>query len=165
MGCSLPILPRPTEKVAYRDARGRYRKARSALERFLAKCRFDPSTGCVVWQGGKTRGRGKTAWYGSFWYEGKRWTAHRWAARFIHGLEIADLDVDHMCGNTLCQAHLQAIPGLVNSAYYWIRVEKGVFDLPPPNAQDEDGVPFYLAPEWFPQPPPPPSTALSSRFE
>jgi hypothetical protein len=119
------------------------------LERFLSKCRFDPATGCVIWVGGKTRGRGKTARYGSFWYRGKRWTAHRWAAQHIHGLEIAGLDVDHKCGNTLCQAHLQAIPGLVNSALYWVRVSVGMIDHPEPDAVDPAGIPFYSPPPWF----------------
>lgn len=144
-----------TPPLPYRDAKGRFRTGRTALERFLSKCRFDAVTGCVVWVGGKTRGRGKTAWYGSFWYEGRRWTAHRWAAQFIHGLEIAGMDVDHKCGNTLCQHHLQAVTGLVNSAYYWIRVEKGVYELPEPDSEDEDGIPFYAAPAWFPVAPAP----------
>lgn len=145
-----PVLDRPLVEIRpYRDARGRYRAAATALERFLAKCRYDPCTGCVVWVGGKTRGRGKTSWYGSFWYQGRRWTAHRWAAKFIHGLEIDDLTVDHKCGNTLCQAHLQAIPGLVNAAFYWIRVEVGIFQ-PPPDLIDEDGALFYAPPPWFP---------------
>ena len=56
------------------------------LERFIAKCRFEPRTGCVRWIGGKTSGRGNTALYGSFWFEGRRWFAHRWAAAYIHGL-------------------------------------------------------------------------------
>lgn len=121
----------------------------TALQRFLAKCQFDAVTGCVLWTGGKTRGRGKTSWYGSFWYEGRRWTAHRWAAKHIHGLCIDQMDVDHKCCNTLCQAHLQAVPGQENTALYWLRVEKGIIDLPPPPVSDEYGVPFYLPPPWF----------------
>lgn len=84
-----------------------------ALERFRAKCRFDPRTGCVVWTGGTTRGRGNTATYGSFWYDGRRWFAHRWAAAFIHGLDVDGLQVGHNCPftadghpNTLCVQHL-----------------------------------------------------------
>lgn len=133
----------------FRDEQGRFKRVLSPLERFLSKCRFDPYTGCVLWVGGKTRGRGKTAWYGVFWYEGKRWSAHRWAAKRIHGLEIEGLDVDHKCNNTLCQHHLQATTGLVNSAYYWIRIEKGVFDLPEPQARDEMDIPFFWPPAWF----------------
>lgn len=84
-----------------------------ALARFRAKCLFDPRTGCVVWTGGTTRGRGNTATYGSFWYDGRRWFAHRFAAAFIHGLKIDGLQVGHCCPytpdghpNTLCVEHL-----------------------------------------------------------
>lgn len=100
---------------------------------------------------GKVRGRGKTRWYGSFKYKGKAWKAHRWSAKFIHGFDIENLDVDHKCGNTLCVRHLQAIPGDVNAAYYWIRVEVGLFDLEEEPAGEVSGVPFYDPPEWWTQ--------------
>lgn len=64
-----------------------------ALQRFASKCEFDPVTGCVIWRGGTTQGRGNTATYGSFWYEGRRWFAHRWAGVHIHGLLVNDLEV------------------------------------------------------------------------
>lgn len=87
---------------------------RRARARFIAKCRFDPRTGCVLWEGGQTRGRGNTAAYGSFWFDGRRWFAHRWAAAFIHGLEVDGLQVGHNCPwtadghpNTLCVQHVQ----------------------------------------------------------
>ena len=138
-----------------RDARGRFRKALSALERFLAKCEFDPTTGCVTWVGGKTRGRGKTSWYGSFWFEGKRWTAHRWAAKHILGLEIDGMDVDHCCPhinspNTLCVRHLQAVEGRVNTELYWIRVQVGLEPEPEQYEPDPEAIPFYIPPSWFP---------------
>lgn len=147
--------------LAPRDARGRFRKCRTALERFLSKCRFDPATGCVVWIGGKTRGRGKTSWYGSFWFEGRRWTAHRWAARFILGLEIDGHDVDHCCPhtrggpNTLCIRHLQPVSGRVNTALYWIRVQVGLEPEPPVAEDDPDDIPFFTPPDWFPVAPAP----------
>lgn len=125
--------------------------ARTPLQRFLEKCEFDAVTGCVLWRGGKTRGRGKTSWYGSFWYAGKRWAAHRWAALHIHGLHIEGLDVDHECGNTLCQAHLQAVESLENTALYWLRVEKGIEPAPAVTELEEGGVPFYIPPAWFEQ--------------
>ncbi len=121
----------------------------TALQRFLAKCAFNPQTGCVTWTGGTTCGHGKNQRYGSFWFEGKRWTAHRWSAKHIHGLEINGLDVDHTCGNTLCQHHLQAIPGSENTKWYWIRVEKGVFEYEPPHAVDDAGIPFYWPPAYL----------------
>lgn len=90
-------------------------KRRDPLARFVEKCTFEPRTGCVIWTGGKTRGRGNTATYGSFWYDGRRWFAHRWAAVFIHGLDVGKLQVGHCCPNnpdghpnTLCVEHLEA---------------------------------------------------------
>lgn len=47
-------------------------KYRPALERFAEKCRFDPTTGCVLWTGGTTAGHGNSARYGAFWFEGER---------------------------------------------------------------------------------------------
>lgn len=138
-----------------RDARGRFRSPATALERFLAKCEFDPTTGCVVWIGGKTRGRGKTSWYGSFWYLGRRWTAHRWAAKHILGLEIDGKDVDHCCPetnspNTLCVRHLQAVTGRVNTALYWIRVQVGLEPEPEQYVPSYDDMPWHDPPAWFP---------------
>lgn len=135
--------------MASRDRRGRFTRSRAALDRFLDKCRFNPVTGCVEWVGGKTRGRGKTSWYGSFWYEGKPWKAHRWAARFIHGLEIDGLEVDHECGNTLCVHHLQAVTGQVNREWYWIRIEVGLIEEEPDYAPEDDGIPWFSPPDWF----------------
>lgn len=133
----------------HRDTRGRFLSTGTALKRFLSKCAFDPTTGCVNWVGGKTRGRGKTSRYGSFWFEGKRWTAHRWAARFIHGLEIDGLEVDHVCGNTLCVHHLQAVPGQVNREWYWIRVQVGLIEEPDLPGPESAGIPWYEPPDWF----------------
>lgn len=123
--------------------------SQTAIARFAAKCRHNAATGCVEWVGGKTRGRGKTSWYGSFWFEGRRWTAHRWAARFVHGLEIDGLEVDHECGNTLCVHHLQAVTGPVNRELYWIRIEVGLEELPPEDQPHDDGFPFHPEPDWL----------------
>lgn len=109
------------------------------LERFLRKCRFDPLTGCTLWIGGTTQGRGHSAPYGSFWFEGRRWFAHRWAAKYIHGLDIADRQVDHCCvervglpaAQTLCVDHLQAIPPAINRELQWIRAQVGLNPTPP----------------------------------
>ncbi len=103
--------------------------ARSAIERFIAKCVFDPTTGCVNWTGGKSRGRGHSVWYGVFWFEGKRWFAHRWAAKYIFGLDIDELQVDHECTNALCQHHLQAITPVANRALQWIRAQVGLDEI------------------------------------
>lgn len=131
-----------------------------ALKRFLDKCRFDPGTGCVLWIGGTTCGRGKTAPYPSFWYEGRRWFGHRWSAKFILGLEIDGMQVDHCCDmhshlshpNTLCVRHLQPLPPTVNRELQWIRVQVGL-DPAPPVAEEQPftDVPFYDPPIWFPK--------------
>lgn len=119
----------------------------SALERFLNYCRFDPTTGCVLWIGGTTSGRGHSAPYGSFKDAGKRWFAHRWAARHIHGLEIDGLHVDHCCPphragwepllpNTLCVHHVQALTSSANRDLQterrtWVLTQKGYYEAPP----------------------------------
>lgn len=119
------------------------------MERFLAKCRFDPITGCVNWTAGTTAGRGHSARYGAFKFEGRRWFAHRWAARYIHGLEIDGLQVDHECTNTLCQHHLAAIPPSLNRELQWLRVWVGIDPPPPPFVADPHGVPFFTPPAWL----------------
>lgn len=144
----------PRDHPGARGPNGRFVASRTAIARFIEKCRHNPATGCVEWIGGKTRGRGKTSWYGSFWFKGRRWTAHRWAARFIHGLEIDGLEidgleVDHKCGNTLCVHHLQAVTGPVNRELYWIRVEVGLEEMPPEDQPHDDGFPFHIEPDWL----------------
>ena len=125
------------------------------LERFASKCEFDPTTGCVVWKGGTTRGRGKTALYGAFWFQGRSWRAHRWSAEFIHGQEFPDgHQVDHCCPNidipnTLCIEHVQAIPAQINRELQWIRVQVGIDDPPPLYSPNPDAIPFYSPPAWF----------------
>lgn len=125
------------------------------MERFARLCRFNPYTGCVEWIGGKTSGGGKIApsLYGTFWFEGKRWSAHRWAAKYIHGLDIDGLHVDHCCphgSNTLCQQHLQPVTPEVNTALYWMRVEGRAEEEPAPLAHlGDDGIPWYSPPPWL----------------
>lgn len=129
----------------------------SPLERFRKYCRFEPETGCVVWIGGRVRGRGKHGWYGAFSYQSKGWRAHRWAAKFIHGLDIDDpgTQVDHCCPhiarpNTLCVEHLQVVPAAINRELQWIRAEVGIDEPPPPSGGAEPGmVPFHAPPAWL----------------
>ena len=129
----------------------------SPLERFRRYCRFEPETGCVVWTGGRVRGRGKHGWYGAFHFEGRGWRAHRWAAKFIHGLDIDRVghQVDHCCPhierpNTMCVEHLQLVPASVNRELQWIRAEVGLDDPPEPSGGAEPGmVPFYSPPAWL----------------
>jgi len=144
----------------------------TALDRFTAKCRFDPYTGCVLWIGGTTSGRGNTARYGSFWYEGERWYAHRWSAQFIHGQDVAGLQVGHCCPhgpNTLCVEHVKPqtqfenlrelngrrrVEQSADVRQFWLLVSLGYeepdveFRYPPPL-----DVPWYDPPAWLPRAP------------
>lgn len=147
-------------RLCPRDGRGRL-VALDPLTRFLSKCEFDAATGCVVWTAGTTQGRGHSVPYGSFWHE-RRWTAHRWAAKHIHGLHIDDptTQVDHNCPpyragfdplppNTLCVAHLQVVPATINRELQWIRAQVGLDPLPPAYADDPDALPFHAPPDWW----------------
>lgn len=146
-----------------RDARGVFRSPcgpnASALERFAAKCDFDPATGCVMWTGGTTQGRGHSAPYGSFKDEGRRWFAHRWAAKHVHGLNIDGYQVDHCCPNTngrpntLCVQHLQAV-----TFYEHVELEQrrnnifiqvGLIEAEPLFEPDENAPALYECPRWL----------------
>lgn len=140
---------------------------RPALERFAEKCEFDPATGCVLWTGGTTAGRGNTARYGSFWFEGARWFAHRWAAIHIHGIALGENQAGHNCPagpNTLCVQHVTGQTQLENLAelngrlkakqcnadrQYFLFLALGIEQAPEPVEPDPEAVPFYTPPEWL----------------
>lgn len=133
------------------------------MERFLSKCRFDPHTGCVLWTGGTTQGRGHHSPYGSFWFERRRWFAHRWAAKHIHKLDIDEKQVDHCCPvevvpkpNTLCVEHLQALGPKchqeVTIARKFIHLQVGVLsyeDIYGPEPEPIETIPFFTPPAWL----------------
>jgi hypothetical protein len=140
---------------------------RPAILRFIEKLAFDPLTGCVMWIGGTTSGQGHNSRYGSFWFEGRRWFAHRWAAMYIHGLDIEGLQVDHCCPHgphTLCVEHLKTETLEANRALqnkrrglarqtnetkqYWLMVQRGYENYVPP-IRDSGEVPFYEMPKWL----------------
>lgn len=142
-------------------------RKKSALQRFAEKCAFDPCTGCVMWVGGVTSGRGHNEPYGVFWFEGERWFAHRWSALHIHGFEIAGLQVDHNCPHgpsTLCVQHVKPETSEVNrllqntrpgrafqnldTKRYWAFVTKGMEPYFPPQ-KDIPNIPLYLPPAWI----------------
>ena len=154
---------------ALRDLNGRFiADARSldverALERFRKFCRFDAATGCVIWVGGKTTGRGHHVPYGTFKFAGRRWFAHRWAAKYIHGHEIEELQVDHCCPclaipNTLCVQHVQPLTHERNRHLqterrrHFIHLQVGliqyeeVYGFP---EEETDPIPFYAPPAWL----------------
>lgn len=171
-------MARDDRRRAYRTAEGRITwdaskaGAKPALQRFAEKCEFDPVTGCVVWTGGTTSGKGNSARYGSFWYEGRRWFAHRWAAVHIHGLDPGRDEVGHCCPagpNSLCVEHLETTTKADNIAerntrvaaaaraeqaaetrQYWLLVDRGYEPPPEPDKPDEAfDVPWYDPPEWL----------------
>lgn len=143
-------------------------KWRPALDRFAEKCEFDAATGCVLWTGGTSAGRGNTTRYGVFWDDGRRVFAHRWAAVNIHGIDLGSDEAGHCCPhgpNSLCMQHLEGQTKADNIAERNTRVAKTVqpaetrqFYLfkqlgigePEPEAPVTAGVPgFYEPPEWF----------------
>lgn len=154
-----------------RDAAGRLLPI-DALQRFASKCEFDAATGCVIWRGGTTQGRGNTAVYGSFWYDGRRWFAHRWAGVHIHGLDLNGVQAGHCCPNcppnTLCVEHVAAQTQAENLAeqagrmaarrvqqsaterQYWLFVSLGIEPEPEAPARDPgDNILFYEPPAWL----------------
>ena len=142
---------------------------RPALERFAEKCRFDPTTGCVLWTGGTSAGHGNTARYGRFKDAGVSWSAHRWAAIHIHGLDLGDGQAGHVCPhgpNTLCVQHLEAQSQTENlrelherlkacalqsaeAKQHWLFIAIGIREPEPPREVDPDLIPFYLSPAWM----------------
>lgn len=146
------------------------RKTMTPMERFLSFCRFDPGTGCVIWTGAQTSGRGHSAPYGSFWFEGRRWFAHRRSAKHIHKHDIDGLQVEHYCParphpNTLCVEHVHPLPGALNrelqtlrngkveqdtaTRMYWIYAQVGLEIPPPVDLEIGNDIPFYAAPGWL----------------
>lgn len=146
-----------------RDHLGRL-KPMDALARFAAKCEFDATTGCVLWRGGTTQGRGNSAVYGSFWDEGRRWFAHRWAGVKIHGLDLTAAQAGHCCPgrpNTLCVQHIEPQTNAENQAernarlhqtpserQYWLFVSLGI-EPAPGVAVEPDSLPFFTPPDWL----------------
>lgn len=141
--------------------------AREALARFAEKCVFDPVTGCVLWTGGTSAGKGNTARYGRFWHEGFMWYAHRWAAVHIKRLDLGTDQAGHNCPlgpNTLCVEHVTGQTQLENLAelngrlkarqtaeqrQYWLFVQLSIEPTPEGPKVDPDAIPFYAPPAWL----------------
>lgn len=155
--------------LAVRDLNGRFAAdagslgVERALARFRKFCEFEAATGCVVWTGGTAMGRGHHVPYGAFWFAGRRWFAHRWAAKYIHGHEIEELQVDHCCPglaipNTLCVQHVQPLSSERNRHLQterrrrFVHLQVGlvqyeeIYGYP---VEDDDSVPFYAPPAWL----------------
>lgn len=140
----------------------------AALERFKRYCRFDAETGCVLWTGGKTMGRGHSDPYPAFWFNGDNWLGHRWSAKFIHGLDIEAFHVDHCCPNiplpnTLCVEHVQALTPRENRLLQtdrrrrFIHLQVGllpyedVYGPQPDPIPPDQLIPFHEPPAWLKQ--------------
>lgn len=76
------------------------------LPRFMEKIEKDAATKCWNWQACVS-----PQGYGTFWWDGKRSTAHRFAYEHFRGPIQAAQDIDHLCRNRLCvnPAHLEAV--------------------------------------------------------
>lgn len=76
-------------------------------ERFWAKVdKYGPvmenmESACWVWIGSKSESNYSGLFYGSFYLDGKRVKAHRVSFELVKG-PIGDLELDHLCRNTLC---------------------------------------------------------------
>lgn len=141
----------------------RERHKLTPMQRFLSFCRFEPETGCVLWTGAQSMGRGHHVPYGTFWFEGRRWFAHRWSAKFVHGIEIDNMQVDHCCDtiplpNTLCVQHVQALTPAQNRELQHrrkhVHLEVGLLRYedvygPAPDVEDLDLPPYYEPPAWL----------------
>lgn len=127
----------------------------SAIERFKAKCEFQPGSGCVIWTGATSKSEAGTVASPAFWYEGKRWPARRWAAINIHGLEVSEsANVRQTCGEPLCVQHVQVVNGIARNyeRQGYLLESLGYGDLeppPPPPRPNHDGHPFHIEPEWL----------------
>lgn len=112
-------------------------------------------------------GRGHHIPYPVFWFEGRRWFGHRWAAKFIHGQDIDGFHTDHCCPNipipnTLCVEHVQSLTPKANRLLqherrkHFIHMQVGLLqyeDLyqqsPIPAPLELAAIPFYPAPIWL----------------
>lgn len=82
----------------------------NASERFFAK--VTPATdgsGCLLWTGGTTQNC--ESGYGMFWNGQRLEPAHRWLMGRGYGPIPREMDVDHLCRNTLCvrPTHLEVV--------------------------------------------------------
>jgi len=99
--------------VASRPKEARVRTHPTPAERFVAKYRVDPTTGCHVWTAATCPTNGPR---GVFRWNNKQGYAHRFAYEQMHGPIPVGLVIDHLCRNPLCvnPDHLEAVTNREN---------------------------------------------------
>jgi hypothetical protein len=82
------------------------------MQRFLAKIRIDPETGCWMW----TAHINKVTGYGEFWDGTRLRGAHAFSYEAHKGPLPKGLEPDHLCRRRPCvnPAHLEAVTRLEN---------------------------------------------------
>lgn len=159
--CSLPSIETSDGKLvngSLRPTKGtNFKVAKTSLDRFREKCIFDPDTGCVLWNGGLTRGGQKESncLYGVFWDNGRRHSAHRWACENVHGKPIPEgWHAGHTCPtgpDSLCVQHVE--PQSPNENWK-LRHDPGAADRSLERRRviaegRAGGVPFFTEPAWL----------------
>lgn len=122
-----------------------------ALPRFKAKCEFKPHSGCVLWKGGTAASRNGTERTGVFWYRGKKVHARRWAAEYIHEIDVLGKEVNVTCDEPLCVQHLTAnATGLANAAQFYVFLDLELVEpLKPRTRPEHEGPPLHEEPSWL----------------
>lgn len=84
------------------------------MERFWGMVERADDTACFEWRG-HVRGTGALQ-YGGFEVDHKRFSAHRWIYEQLIGPIPEGLELDHLCGNSICvnPAHLEPVTRLEN---------------------------------------------------
>lgn len=89
---------------------------------------------CWLWKGARSKGGGKRAVYGSFWFNGKMIRAHIYASDEIKRLECPkSFERHHVCEDTLCVCpeHVEVITQQKNNKHRWHDGYNEKLDYPP----------------------------------
>lgn len=74
------------------------------ISRFDHRYQIDEQTGCWIWHGTIQHNR-------PIFWNGKKVYAHRWYWEYLNGPVPSELELDHLCRQTLCvnPDHLEAV--------------------------------------------------------